>query len=212
MDTMKRNLIVQESSEENPKKLRNKLILLLTHLSELPCLHSLNIQTTDSIEDLNYIYQLIFSLPKLKSNELYSHRNEDSISILMPNNTKISPIEYLKIGHSYTFDELNALISYTPNLLHLKLSHISKEDSDIQDMLPMNLNHLIHLSIFTIYLNFIEIEFFIEKMNSQLKSLRVIAYSNRDTTYHREKLILQNFPYVFMNQDLVVIVRFMMED
>ncbi|CAF3760278.1 unnamed protein product, partial [Adineta steineri] len=51
---------------------KDKLISLLIHLSELPCLHSLNIQTTDSIEDLNYIYQLIFSLPKLKSNELSS--------------------------------------------------------------------------------------------------------------------------------------------
>ncbi|CAF1140648.1 unnamed protein product [Adineta steineri] len=177
---------------------KDKLISLLVHLSELPCVHSLNIQTTDSIEDLSHIYQLIFSLPKLKSNELSSHRNEDSISILMPNNNQISPIEYLKIGHWYTFDEFNALISYTPNLRHLKLSHISKDESDIEDMLPVNLNNLIHLSIFTVHLNFNKVEFFIEKMNSKLKSLRVIAYSNRDTTYlyayRWEKLISQNFP------------------
>ncbi|CAF1177329.1 unnamed protein product [Adineta steineri] len=79
---------------------KDKLISLLVHLSELPCLHALNIQTTDSIEDLNQIYQLIFSLPKLKSNELYLCGCECSISIPVSNNTKISPIEYLKIGHS----------------------------------------------------------------------------------------------------------------
>ncbi|CAF1359208.1 unnamed protein product [Adineta steineri] len=176
---------------------KDKLISLLIHLSELPCLHSLNIQTTDSIEDLNYIYQLIFSLPKLKSNELSSHRNEDSISILMPNNNQISPIEYLKIAHSYTFDELNTLISYTPNLRRLNLSHANIDDSDIEDMLPMNLNNLIHLSIFTNSLNFDEFELFIEKMNSKLKSLRVIAYSNQDITYlyadRWQKLISENF-------------------
>ncbi|CAF1384257.1 unnamed protein product [Adineta steineri] len=176
---------------------KDKLISLLVYLSELPCLHSLNIQTTDSIEDLNYIYQLIFSLPKLKSNELSSHRNEDSISILMPNNNQISPIEYLKIAHSYTFDELNTLISYTPNLRRLNLSHANIDDSDIEDMLPMNLNNLIHLSIFTNSLNFDEFELFIEKMNSKLKSLRVIAYSNQDITYlyadRWQKLISENF-------------------
>ncbi|CAF1276540.1 unnamed protein product [Adineta steineri] len=158
---------------------KDKLISLLIHLSELPCVHSLNIQTTDSIEDLSQIYQLIFSLPKLKSNELYLCGNECSISIP-------------------TFDELNALISYTPNLRHLKLSHISKDESNIEDMLPMNLNNLIHLSLFTVYLNFNKVELFIEKMNSKLKILHVIAYSNQDITYlyayRWEKLISQNFP------------------
>ncbi|CAF1514393.1 unnamed protein product [Adineta steineri] len=40
---------------------KDKLIVLPIHLSELPCLYPLNIQTTDSIEDLDHIYQLIFS-------------------------------------------------------------------------------------------------------------------------------------------------------
>ncbi|CAF0843973.1 unnamed protein product [Adineta steineri] len=88
--------------------------------------YSLNIQTTDSIEDLSQIYQLIFSLPKLKSNELC-----------------------LCGAHWYTFDELNALIFHTPNLRRLKLSHGSTDDSDIEDMLSVNLNNLIDLSLFT---------------------------------------------------------------
>ncbi|CAF4333858.1 unnamed protein product, partial [Adineta steineri] len=36
-------------------------------------------------------------MPKLKSNELYLCGCECSISIPVSNNTKISPIEYLKI-------------------------------------------------------------------------------------------------------------------
>jgi hypothetical protein len=43
---------------------KDKIIPLLIHLCELPCLYSLDIQTTDSIEDLISIYKFIFSFPK----------------------------------------------------------------------------------------------------------------------------------------------------
>jgi hypothetical protein len=173
---------------------KEKLISLLIHLSDFPSLYSLDIKTTDSIEDLNHVYELIFSLPKLKSNKLNLYGNECSISIPMSNNKQISPIEYLNIAHSYTFDELCALISYTPKLRHLNLSHSNKDDEDVQDMLPIDLDHL---EIFTNCLNFDEFEIFIEKMNSKLKILNVVS-SNRDITYldanRWQELIEQNIP------------------
>jgi len=124
---------------------KDKLISLLINLIDLPYLYSLNIKTADLIEDLNNIYQLIFSLPKLKSNKLYLYENECSISIPMSNNKQLSTIEYLHIAHRYTFHELSALISYTPELRHLNLSHTNKYDSNVEDILPINLNYLINI-------------------------------------------------------------------
>ncbi|CAF4455589.1 unnamed protein product, partial [Adineta steineri] len=86
-------------------------------------LYLLNIKSGDSFEDLNEIYQLIFSLPKLKSNKLSLYGDEHTISIPISNNQQLSPITNLQIAHSYTFDELSALLSYTPSLRHLNLSH-----------------------------------------------------------------------------------------
>ncbi len=176
---------------------KDKLISLLINLIDLPYLYSLNIKTIDLIEDLNNIYQLIFSLPKLKSNKLYLYQDECLISIPMSNNKQLSTIEYLHIAHRYTFHELSALISYTPELRHLNLSHTNKYDSNVEDILPINLNYLINISIYTYYLNFDEFQFFIEKINSKLKILHV-AFSNQDISflhaYRWEKLISQNFP------------------
>jgi len=152
------SLLIEDIQED-------KLISLLINLSDLPCLFSLNIKTIHLIEDLNNIYQLIFALPTLKYNKLYLYGNECSISISMSNNKQLSTIEYLHIAHRYTFHELSALISYTPELRHLNLSHTNKYDSNVEDILPINLNYLINISIYTYYLNFDEFEFFIEKIN-----------------------------------------------
>ncbi|CAF4172967.1 unnamed protein product, partial [Adineta steineri] len=58
---------------------KDQLISLLNHLRDLPCLYLLNIKSGDSFEDLNEIYQLIFSLPKLKSNKLSLYGDEHTI-------------------------------------------------------------------------------------------------------------------------------------
>ncbi|CAF4158176.1 unnamed protein product, partial [Rotaria magnacalcarata] len=73
--------------------------------------------------NLNDVYRLIFALPTLKYNKLYLYGNECSISIPLSTGKQLSTIEYLEIVHYYTFDELSDLISYTPKLRHLNLSH-----------------------------------------------------------------------------------------
>ncbi|CAF3255396.1 unnamed protein product [Rotaria sp. Silwood2] len=138
----------------------DKLISFLINLNSLPKLFSLNIRTIHTIEDLNNIYQLIFALPKLKYNKLYLYGNECSISIPMATGKQFSTIEYLDIAHWYTFDELSALISYTPQLCHLHLLHVNRDDSTIETMLPINLDNLTYISMYTNNINFDEFEIF----------------------------------------------------
>ncbi|CAF1314861.1 unnamed protein product [Adineta steineri] len=128
MVTMKRNLTFKESFEEDSKKLRSELGSIENLSNEI------FYEIFDYLDGLDIC--MAFSNPKLKSNELYLYGNQCSISI---------QIKYLKIAHWYAFDEFNVLISYTSNLRRLNLSHASKDDSDVEDMLPMNLNNLIHL-------------------------------------------------------------------
>ncbi|CAF3892652.1 unnamed protein product [Adineta steineri] len=175
---------------------KDQLISLLTHLRDLSCLYLLNIKSSDLFEDLSQIYQLIFSLPKLKSNKLGLYADQYSISIPISNNQQLSPITYLHIAHSYTFDELSALLSYTPSLRHLNLSHSSRYDSYIEDLLPMNSNELIHLSIFSNNLNFDEFQLFVEQIRSKLQILYV-NFLKRDIRFLHadrwQKLLLENF-------------------
>ncbi|CAF1393337.1 unnamed protein product [Adineta ricciae] len=173
----------------------DQLISLLIHLRHLPCLYSLNIKTTDLIDDLNEIYQLIFSLPKLKSSKLDLYRDELSISIPISNNSSRSPIEFLYVVHYCTFDELSVIISCTPFLRHLKLSQTNKNDRDLTNLVPMNLNHL---SICISDLNFAEFELFVRKIHSTNLKILHINFAQRDIRFLRadcwQKLLSQQFP------------------
>ncbi|CAF4111375.1 unnamed protein product [Rotaria magnacalcarata] len=160
----------------------------------LPRLFSLNIRTMHIMGNLNDIYRLIFELAALKYNKLYLYGNECSISIPLATGKQLSTIEYLEIVHYYTFDELSDLISYTPKLRHLNLSHINQDDSTIETMSPINLENLTSISMYTNYINFDEFETFIQNIYSELRTLHV-TFSYQDITfldaYRWEKLILQ---------------------
>ncbi|CAF1391502.1 unnamed protein product [Adineta ricciae] len=172
----------------------DQLISFLIHLRHLPCLYSLNIKTTDLIDDLNEIYQFIFSLPKLKSSKLDLFRDELSISTPISNKSPRSPIEFLYIVHYCTFDELSIILSCTPFLRHLKLPQTNKNHRDLRNLVPMNLNYL---SICISDLNFAEFELFIGKIHSNLKILH-INFAQRDIRFLRadcwQKLLSQQFP------------------
>ncbi|CAF4943442.1 unnamed protein product, partial [Rotaria sp. Silwood1] len=172
----------------------DKLISFLINLNSLPKLFSLNIRTIHTIEVLNNIYQLIFALSKLKHNKLYLYGNECSISIPMAAGKQFSTIEYLDIAHGYTFDELSTLISYTPQLRHLHLSHANQDDSTIETMLPINLDNLTCISMYTNNINFDEFEIFIQNIYSNLKTLDV-TFLHQDINflhaYRWEQLILR---------------------
>jgi hypothetical protein len=100
------------------------------------------------------------------------------------------------MDHSCTFEQLSAIISYTPQLHRLNLMDILDNNPNIGTISTMTFSSLTDLSINVFYIPFDTIEILIRKMPSQLKVLRInqsqdIAYFNA----HRwEQLISQYFP------------------
>ncbi|CAF2902024.1 unnamed protein product, partial [Rotaria sp. Silwood2] len=174
-----------------------RLISLLINLASLPRLFSLSIKTSNTYENLNDIYRLIFILPTLKWCRFIFHRKNSSFSLPLATNKQQSAIEYLSIHHRCTLNEVYSIISYTPKLRHLYLCHKLEIDSNIRTILPITLSNLTNLSIHIHHVKFDEFEIFIRKICSKLKILRVntrsqdIAFLN---AYRWEKLILQSLP------------------
>jgi hypothetical protein len=179
----------------------DKLTSILPKLTCLPRLFSLKIDTWPIKKDLGDIYRLIFNLPKLKYIKYTAmESNEFDITISLPiaTNEQISSIEYLIMDHSCAFDELFAIISYTPHLRRLKFLNLTNRNVNIRSIKPMILSNLTHLSIH-IYrkMSFDVFQIFISKLNSKLKVLSLttrqedIAYLDADRW---EEFILKKLP------------------
>jgi len=113
----------------------------------------------------------------------------------MSTNKQLSPIEYLRISHSCTFDELFTILSYTPQLRHLDLLNSIDIDRSIQTRLPNTLLNLTNILINIDNIKLDEFEILIRKMNVKLKSLRVntLAQDVNFLNAHRwEQLILRS--------------------
>jgi hypothetical protein len=176
------------------------LRLILSQLTSLPRLFSLTINTEYISKDLTDIYQLIFQLPKLKyMNFLIWEYQDSTTTVSSPISTyeKFSPIEYFVINHPSTFNEVFAIISYTPQLRHLKLMEIKDNDSDINNLSPITLVNLTSLYMNTHDITFDKFEIFIKKLPSKLKVLSFASLSE-DMTYldanRWEKFILKYQP------------------
>ncbi|CAF4776270.1 unnamed protein product, partial [Rotaria sp. Silwood1] len=76
------------------------------------------------------------------------------------------------MDHPCAFDELFAIISYTPDLRYLKFLSVTSRKVNIRNIKPMILPNLTHLSIH-IYrkMSFNVFEIFISKLNSKIKVL-----------------------------------------
>ncbi|CAF4258220.1 unnamed protein product [Rotaria sp. Silwood2] len=174
-----------------------RLISFLINLASLPHLFSLSIKTSNTYENLNDIYRLIFTLSILKWCRFIFHRKNSSFSLPLAINKQQSTIEYLSIHHRCTLNEVHSIISYTSQLRRLDLCHKFEIDSNIRTILPIILSNLTDVSIHMHHVKFDEFEIFIRKVCSKLKILRVntrspdIAFLN---AYRWEKLILQSLP------------------
>ncbi|CAF1521905.1 unnamed protein product, partial [Rotaria magnacalcarata] len=162
------------------------LTSVLPKLTCLPRLFSLAIDTWADPKNLGDIYRLIFNLPKLKFvkfTAMESANDDVTISLPIANNEQMSSIEHLITSHPCAFDELFAIISYTPNLHRLKFLYLSNRNVSIGSIKSMVFPNLTNLSI-SIYteISFDELKIFIEKLNSKLKifSLTIIV---EDVTY-----------------------------
>jgi hypothetical protein len=123
------------------------LRLLIPRLSSLPSLISLTINTGSKLNDLYEIYYLIFDLSKLKYFKFTAALTDNSdIITSLPNSSEnsISPIEYLIIDHTCTFNELFSIISYTPKLYHVNFIEIGDYDDDNFniEIVPSNLTSI----------------------------------------------------------------------
>ncbi|CAF4925660.1 unnamed protein product, partial [Rotaria sp. Silwood2] len=109
----------------------NTLMPMLDNLSSLPNLFSLTIETYSVKEQINDIYRLIFILPKLKYYRISSFNYYRSIILPIAMNNQFSPIEHLVINHYCSLNELQSLISYTPQLRRLTLHKTETNDLNV---------------------------------------------------------------------------------
>ena len=175
----------------------NTLRLLLNHYKCLPRLFSLNIntETNYTLTEMTDIYQLIFALPNLKSFE-FETDIIDVLSILplsIASNQQFNNIKYLYIHHSCDVNELFAIISYTPQLCHLKLEYVCEDDESINaNVSPISLSNLTHISIDRYETTFEKFQWFIKNIYCKLKFLYFNVTCNDLTCFDAnqwEKLI-----------------------
>ncbi|CAF5061595.1 unnamed protein product [Rotaria sp. Silwood1] len=173
------------------------LIQLLSKLTYLSRLFSLTIDMLyDSIQ-LTDIYQLIFALPKLKYLKFSTEDSDINISLPFSLKNQFSTIEYLIINHSCTFNELSAILSYTPQLSRLNFAHTNDNNSIITNILPIRLSNLSYISLNVHYIKFDEFIIFIKNLDCKLQILHFTTWSE-DMTYldanRWEELILKYLP------------------
>lgn len=154
------------------------LTKLLTSLSSLPQLFSLYIDIENRLSDLTEVYQLVFSLPKLKHLTISTSNTAlDGLSLPIATEDQFTTIEYFSIDHDCRLDELITLISYTPDLYHLKLMNLLESNSNDEIMIPISFPNLTHLIIESTYINFDEFSEFIIETECNLKVLKLSTYS-----------------------------------
>jgi hypothetical protein len=100
------------------------------------------------------------------------------------------------MAHSCSIDELTHIVSYTPELRHLKFLHNNDDYSNIGTILLPNLTHF---SISANHLYFDDFEIFIKNMHCMLKVLHfTVRFGYKDGSYldaaRWEQLILQDLP------------------
>jgi hypothetical protein len=173
------------------------LLRLLANLYSLPRLFSLTIDTQHTIGDFGDVYRLIFPLPKLKyikcSSEIYT-----TCDLLpMATNEQFSNIKYFTIDHTLVLNELYNLISYVPQLRHLKFSGLTDDDVNIEVIKSITLSNLTHLYINIDKISFDKLEIFFNKLNSKLQVLSLGCISDNIDYLDAnrwENFILNNFP------------------
>jgi hypothetical protein len=115
--------------------------------------------------------------------------------VSLPISTKSSPLEHLNMKHSCTFNELSAVLSYTPQLHHLNFMESNDNDTAIGMIIPLIPINVTYLCIHVCHVTFDEFEMFIRQLRPKLKVLMFstsseeIAYFD---AYRWEKFILQD--------------------
>jgi len=153
----------------------NRLTNILGELSPLPCLYSLVIIPMDSVSNSNSLYERIFRLPVLKYCNVTLIEGGRSEPLPFAMNTKASSIETCLINHPCCVDQLNALLSYLPQIRRLSC-HISSRRNDHQIRIQLiELKYLTHLSLTMADLSFDRIELLIRNLFSRLQVFKIVT-------------------------------------
>ncbi|CAF1354529.1 unnamed protein product [Adineta steineri] len=122
-------------------------IKLLSNLSSLPRLHSLTINTQYKFDDLTQLYQLVFTLSKLKYFKCISEIRTFCYLSSIINDKQLSNIEYLYCAHTCTINELSTIIPYLPKLRSLSFCNSNDDDDDNNNVIKKIQSNITHLYI-----------------------------------------------------------------
>jgi len=116
-----------------------------------------------NVTNLTEIYQKILALPVLKYYKCSITSSTASAFLPIATDKQFSSIEYLVISHFCNFEQLAAIIFYTPKILRLSFTYHDLEDNKI--ILPMTLINLTHLSLSLLEMKFDEFELICKVLN-----------------------------------------------
>jgi hypothetical protein len=149
---------------------------LLTYLIGLPSLSSLDISCIDTQLNRNILYCEIFRLPVLKYCKISSDEHFQSPALPMATN-EYSPIEHLNIRSKLTMCDLNALLSYVPQLHRLSLGRLCLHEHEQIVSCSINLNDLTHATLSMEFVTFDEFEKFFKNLFCHLEALYITIQS-----------------------------------
>ncbi|CAF0933211.1 unnamed protein product [Adineta steineri] len=173
----------------------NKFIAFLQNLTYLPDLSSLNLEICDQSINLNNIYQIILTLPKLKSCDIKTNNNP-KFSSLLSMNQNLSQIERLDIRGHCDLNECLCIVSHTHQLSHLVYIQTNPIDYNIRINSPINLSNLTHLYLRISGMKFNVFENFLSQISCKLTNL-CLTTEIEDMKYldanHWENFLLENY-------------------
>ncbi len=168
---------------------------ILKDLTSLTKLSSLIISTFNHRSNKNNIYRLIFRLPILKYCKISFEDDWDDSSLSISLNES-SPIQHLVIKTKCYLNQLNALLSYLPQLRYLSCNDLNICYELKLKMFPNVLSNLTHVSLQLYNINFDKFELLIMDLFYRLE---VLCISTSDDSAYLdanrwERLILFYMP------------------
>ncbi|CAF1160872.1 unnamed protein product [Adineta steineri] len=173
------------------------LVNILHHCASLHNLTSLIIIPIDHVSNRNDLCATIFRLPKLKYCEMSLIDNNQSNSLTISANIA-SPVEHLVINNTLDLNELNALLTYVPQLRRLTCRSLWGNDSQYLKTFSDTSNNLTHVYFDTINIDFNQLEQIIRSLFKQLQVLHISTDNDREylDANRWEHLILSYMPYL----------------
>ncbi|CAF1097848.1 unnamed protein product [Adineta ricciae] len=174
------------------------LLSILLKLIRVPRLSLLILTVCNghAIPDFSNVYRIILGLPMIQYSKL-SYLGPTPLLLLRNISDQYSTLKRLNLDHACQSADLVYLLSYTPCLSHLCCRTL-KPSHQMNEKLAVSVPYLTYLSLVECDLHFYELEIFIKKLASQLRTFRILVL--KDTTYldHKrwERLITTHMPYL----------------